>query len=62
MKSHLENILKKVAAGQLSPEEALKGLKHYPYQDLDFAKIDFHRENLNICPASGIGGTEGFQD
>jgi hypothetical protein len=44
MKSQLEEILKKVQAGKLSPKEALQTLKDYPYQDLDFAKIDHHRE------------------
>jgi NCAIR mutase (PurE)-related protein len=44
MKSQLEDILRKVHAGKLSPEEALKKLKDYPYQDLKFAKIDHHRE------------------
>jgi NCAIR mutase (PurE)-related protein len=60
MKSHLEDILKKVADGQLSPEEALGSLKHYPYQDLDFAKIDFHREIRRGFPeiVFGLGKTE----
>lgn len=60
MKSHLEDILKKVAEGHLSPEEALRSLKHYPYQDLDFAKIDFHREIRRGFPeiVFGLGKTE----
>jgi NCAIR mutase (PurE)-related protein len=44
MKSQLEEILSKVYNKRLSPKEALKALKDYPYQDLDFAKIDHHRE------------------
>lgn len=44
MKSQLEALLNKVHEGKLSPKEALKRLKDYPYQDLAFAKIDHHRE------------------
>jgi NCAIR mutase (PurE)-related protein len=44
MKSQLENLLKKVYAGRLTPEKALAALKHYPYQDLKYAKVDHHRE------------------
>ena len=60
MKSQLEDILKKVAEGRLSPEEALEDLKHYPYQDLTFAKIDHHRELRRGFPeiVFGLGKTE----
>ncbi len=60
MKSHLEDILKKVADGRLSPEEALGDLKHFPYQDLNFAKIDHHRELRRGFPeiVFGLGKTE----
>jgi pyridinium-3,5-biscarboxylic acid mononucleotide synthase len=44
MKSQLEDLLRKVQAGRLTPEKALEALKHYPYQDLEYAKIDHHRE------------------
>jgi NCAIR mutase (PurE)-related protein len=44
MKSQIEDILRKVQEGKLSPKEALRLLKDYPYQDLNFAKIDHHRE------------------
>ncbi|MEA2006471.1 MAG: nickel pincer cofactor biosynthesis protein LarB [Acidobacteriota bacterium] len=44
MKSQLEDLLQKVYTRKLSPDEALKRLKDYPYQDLLFAKIDHHRE------------------
>jgi len=44
MKSRLEDILARVHKGILSPREALRLLKDYPYQDLAFAKIDHHRE------------------
>lgn len=59
MKSHLEDILKKVQKGELSPEEALDELKDYPYQDLHFAKIDHHRELSKGFPEIiyGLGKT-----
>ncbi len=44
MKARLKDIIKKVYEKKISPEEALKLLKDYPYKDLDFAKIDHHRE------------------
>lgn len=44
MKPYLINVLNKVRDGKISPEEACGLLKDLPYQDLDFAKIDHHRE------------------
>ena len=44
MKSQLESLLKRVYSGRLTPEKALEALKHYPYQDLEYAKIDHNRE------------------
>ncbi len=44
MKSKLEELLARVAKGEVSPEKALEELKHLPYQDLGYAKIDHHRE------------------
>lgn len=60
MKSQLEDILKKVYAKRLSPEEALKALRDFPYQDLDFAKIDHHREIRKGFPEIiyGLGKTD----
>jgi NCAIR mutase (PurE)-related protein len=60
MKSQLEETLKKVHAGKLSPEEALKKLKDYPYQDLEFAKIDHYRELRKGFPEIiyGLGKTD----
>jgi NCAIR mutase (PurE)-related protein len=61
MKSQLENILRKVHAGRLSPEKALAALKHYPYQDLEYAKIDHQRELRKGFPEIiyGLGKTDG---
>jgi hypothetical protein len=44
VKSQLEDILKKVRSRKLAPQQALRILKDFPYQDLAFAKIDHHRE------------------
>jgi len=61
MKSQLKDVLNKVYQKKISPEEALRILKDYPYQDLDFAKIDHHRELRKGFPEIiyGQGKTEG---
>ena len=39
----LEALLADVAAGRLAPDTALERLRHLPYEDLAFARIDHHR-------------------
>src|SRR5215467_11382120 len=39
----LLNILELVKEKKLSPEQALQRVKHLPFEDLDFAKVDHHR-------------------
>ena len=39
----LRKLLEEVRAGALSPDEALGRLRHLPFEDLGFAKIDHHR-------------------
>jgi len=60
MRYQLEDVLKKVHQGKLSPKEALHILKDYPYQDLIFAKIDHHRELRKGFPEIiyGLGKTD----
>jgi pyridinium-3,5-biscarboxylic acid mononucleotide synthase len=41
--SDLLKLLKSVESGALSPEGALERMKHLPFEDLDFAKVDHHR-------------------
>lgn len=41
--SDLAKILQAVRTGSLSPDQALEKLKHLPYEDLNFAKVDHHR-------------------
>jgi hypothetical protein len=36
-------LFEKVRAGKLSPDEAVSELRHLPFEDLGFAKIDHHR-------------------
>jgi NCAIR mutase (PurE)-related protein len=59
MKSQLEEILQKVHKGELTPDEAVKELKYYPYEDLGIAKIDHHRELRRGFPeiVFGLGKT-----
>jgi len=39
----LKNILTSVQSGKITVEKALDSLKHLPYEDLSFVKIDHHR-------------------
>jgi pyridinium-3,5-biscarboxylic acid mononucleotide synthase len=39
----LETLLAEVAAGRLTPRAALDRLRHLPFEDLPFARIDHHR-------------------
>jgi NCAIR mutase (PurE)-related protein len=59
VKKRLEEILEKVHAGKLTPAKALELLKDYPYCDLDFAKVDHHREVAKGAPeiVFGLGKT-----
>jgi NCAIR mutase (PurE)-related protein len=59
MKTRLEEILRRVQSGRLSPEKALQSLRGYPYEDLGFAKVDHHREILKGHPEIifGLGKT-----
>jgi NCAIR mutase (PurE)-related protein len=39
----IRELLEKVRGGRLTTEQALERLKHLPFEDLGFAKIDHHR-------------------
>jgi NCAIR mutase (PurE)-related protein len=39
----LESLLAEVASGRLTPSAALARLRHLPFEDLPFARIDHHR-------------------
>jgi NCAIR mutase (PurE)-related protein len=40
----IEALLAEIAAGRVSPQAALEKLRHLPFEDLSFARIDHHRE------------------
>ena len=60
MKSRIEELLRQVRDRKITPEAALGRLADYPYQDLDFAKIDHHREVRKGFPEIiyGLGKTD----
>ena len=39
----IKKILSSVKSGSISVEGAVKKLKHFPYEDISFAKVDHHR-------------------
>src|SRR5258707_12678021 len=41
--SELLKILESVKSGGLAPDKAIERLKHLPFEDLGFAKVDHHR-------------------
>src|SRR6266702_1088178 len=41
--SDLLKILELVKAGELAPAKAIERLKHLPFEDIGFAKVDHHR-------------------
>ena len=40
---NIKNLLASVKDGKVSVEDALRKLKHLPYEDMTFAKVDHHR-------------------
>src|ERR1700686_1262880 len=42
-KQDIQHLLEAVRAGKLSVARAVERLRHLPYEDLGFAKIDHHR-------------------
>src|SRR5215831_6798885 len=39
----LRKLLRQVKSGRISPDEAVARLRHLPFEDLGFAKVDHHR-------------------
>ncbi len=39
----IRELFEKVRAGEISPDAATERLKHLPFEDIDFAKVDHHR-------------------
>ena len=51
----LRDLLSSVRDGQVSPDEALERLRHLPYEDLTFAKLDHHRTLRRGFPEAVYG-------
>lgn len=48
--AQIADIMKAVKKGNLSVEKALEKLRHLPYEDLSFAKVDHHRHLIQGVP------------
>ena len=46
----IEELLTRIAAGELSVAEAMKSLALLPFEDLGFATVDHHRALRKGCP------------
>ncbi len=58
----LQALLEEVAAGTMSPAEALAGLADLPFADLHFAKLDLHRELRTGHPEVVYGEGKRWED
>lgn len=52
---HLRTLLEKVRAGSVEIDAALERLRHLPYEDLGFAKVDHHRALRHGMPEVVFG-------
>jgi NCAIR mutase (PurE)-related protein len=46
----LRSIFERVASGELAPDAAVDAIRHLPFEDLGFAKVDHHRALRNGIP------------
>jgi NCAIR mutase (PurE)-related protein len=55
----IRTLFEKVRGGKLSPDEAVERLRHMPFEDLGFAKLDHHRALRTGMPevVFGLGKT-----
>ena len=58
----LKRLLEEVAAGTVTPAAALAGLADLPFADLDFAKLDLHRELRTGHPEVVYGAGKRWED
>jgi NCAIR mutase (PurE)-related protein len=47
---HLKHLLKQVQSGEVDLDTAMKRLKKLPFEDLGYAKVDFHRHMRSGVP------------
>ena len=52
-RDQVEQLLQRIAAGTVTPEEGLTRLRFLPYEDVGFARIDHHRSLRQGVPAFG---------
>lgn len=50
MQEKIRTLLENISQGKIDVEQGLEHLKNLPYQDLGFAKIDYHRELRQSYP------------
>jgi NCAIR mutase (PurE)-related protein len=60
--SQIRTIIRSVKTGRISVEKALERLKHLPYEDLSFAKVDHHRHLIQGIPEVIFGQGKTFSD
>lgn len=46
----IRELFEAVQKGKLSPDDAVQRLRHLPFEDLGFAKVDHHRALRNGMP------------
>ena len=46
----LASLLNDIKRGNMSPKDAMEAIKHLPYEDMGFAKVDHHRGLRNGIP------------
>ena len=46
----IRKLFEQVRRGELSPDEGVERLRHLPFEDLGFAKVDHHRALRNGMP------------
>ena len=51
----IRKLFQQVRQGQLSPDDAVDRLRHLPFEDLGFAKVDHHRALRNGMPEIILG-------
>ncbi len=39
----IRKLFEQVRQGEITPDDAVERLRHLPFEDLDFAKVDHHR-------------------
>jgi pyridinium-3,5-biscarboxylic acid mononucleotide synthase len=59
--ARIRNLLEQVADGRLSPAQALQHLRHLPFEDLGFARIDNHRNLRRDIPEVVFGAGKTVQ-